>query len=192
LASNEDYRIEALAGQMRSYYRLRNYPASLGAIAALQKIPAISERLTVEAIYYRGLCNMEQNKLSDARQDFNTVITRIDNEWTAASRYYVARILFLEKKYKEAETASFEVINYTSSYPYWLVKTYILLSDAYLAQGNAFQARVTLESVIDNYDTDDDARREAVQKYNALLEQDKSNQRLQEQVPGNMMQFDDK
>lgn len=72
------------------------------------------------------------------------------------------------------------------------MKTYILLSDAYLAQGNSFQARITLESVIDNYEPDDDARREAVLKYNALLEQEGSNLRLRDQTPVNEMQFDDK
>lgn len=192
LASNEDYRIEAQAGVMRSQYQLKNYARCLEAVTALQKIPGVSERLTVESIYYRGLCLVEQNRLADARQDFLTVISRIDNEWTASSRYYLARILYLEKKYKEAETACFEAINNTSSYPYWLVKTYILLSDAYLAQGNSFQARITLESVIDNYEPDDDARREAVLKYNALLEQEGSNLRLRDQTPVNEMQFDDK
>jgi len=38
-----------------------------------------------------------------------------------------------------------------ASYDYWVAKGFLLLSDIYLANGNDFQARETLKSIIDNY-----------------------------------------
>ena len=35
---------------------------------------------------------------------------------------------------------------------YYIAKSFILLSDIYLSRGDKFQAKATLESIIDNYD----------------------------------------
>jgi len=191
LASNEEYRTEALAGQMRCNYKLQQYKNCLAAISSIQQISTAPDKLQTEAIFFQALCAMDEKRYKDAQLSFTAVISKIDNEWSAASRYYLARIHHVEKRFKETEDACFDVINNYPSYAYWLVKTYILLSDNYLAQGNAFQAKVTLESILDNYAKDDDARREAAQKYEVLLEQEKNNSRIIEYTPGSEMQFDD-
>jgi len=38
---------------------------------------------------------------------------------------------------------------------YFIAKSFILLSDIYFSQGNKFQAKATLESIIDNYSGED-------------------------------------
>jgi predicted nucleic acid-binding protein len=51
---------------------------------------------------------------------------------------------------KNAEKAAFETINKSGSYDYWITKAYILLGDVFYRQKDYFNARATLQSVIEN------------------------------------------
>jgi hypothetical protein len=42
------------------------------------------------------------------------------------------------------------------SHDYWVAKTYILIADNYVAMKDIFQAKSTLQSVIENYDEKED------------------------------------
>jgi TolA-binding protein len=42
------------------------------------------------------------------------------------------------------------------SHDYWVAKTYILIADNYVAMKDTFQAKSTLQSVIENYDDTED------------------------------------
>jgi hypothetical protein len=42
------------------------------------------------------------------------------------------------------------------SHDYWVAKTYILISDNYIGMKDIFQAKSTLQSIIENYEVDDD------------------------------------
>jgi hypothetical protein len=54
------------------------------------------------------------------------------------------------------------------NYDYWVAKTYILLADNYRALKDNFQAKATLQSIIDNYKADDDILPTAKQKLDVL------------------------
>jgi hypothetical protein len=66
----------------------------------------------------------------------------------------VARILNEQGKYQQSMDTCFKLKDRYSSYEYWVVKTFILVADNYYAQGNTFQAKATLESIVQNYEGD--------------------------------------
>ena len=71
------------------------------------------------------------------------------------------------KEYDKALETAFDVINNREAQEYWVAKSFLVLADAYARKGNAFQAKSTLKSVIDNYDKNDDivpAAKERLQK----------------------------
>ena len=49
-----------------------------------------------------------------------------------------------------------DFISKNTPHQYWLAKSFILLSDIYLSQGDRFQARHTLKSIVENYPETDD------------------------------------
>ena len=55
---------------------------------------------------------------------------------------------------------------------YYIAKSYILLSDIYYDLNNRFQAKATLESVIDNYEGDQELINIAKMKLEAILKQE--------------------
>ena len=61
------------------------------------------------------------------------------------------------------------------SYDIWLTKGFILLADNYLKQGNTFQAKRTLQSVIDNHE-EDALSEQARRKLDAIIQQENNAQ----------------
>ena len=61
---------------------------------------------------------------------------------------------YLEENYSETESLIFELSERYSS-NHWIAKGFVLLSDVYMNQGNNYQAKATLESVIENHDGED-------------------------------------
>ena len=54
-------------------------------------------------------------------------------------------------EYHEAENLIFELIDHYAAYDYWVARSFILLADVYMKLDNTFQAKQTLQSIIDNY-----------------------------------------
>ena len=102
-----------------------------------------------------------------AEREFG-IVTRLSQGTDAAeAQYYLARIAFDRSDLPQAEKMAFALINGYPSADYWRVKSFLLLSDIYAAGGNVFQARQTLQSIIDNYEGED-LRNEAIEKLNQL------------------------
>jgi tetratricopeptide (TPR) repeat protein len=101
----------------------------------------------------------------------------------AESQYYIAQIRFEENKLKEAEEECFRLIDNFSSYDHWYIKSYILLADIYAKKGNLFQAKATLQSVIENTD-DEPLKNEALQKLNKIYEHENKTSRLLPEANG--------
>jgi TolA-binding protein len=88
----------------------------------------------------------------------------------AESKYFKAQILYNQGKYDEAENEIMDFISKNTPHQYWLAKSFILLSDVYLAKDDMFQAKHTLKSIIDNYNNHDDGILEEAQKKIAKIE----------------------
>ena len=68
----------------------------------------------------------------------------------AESAYYSAAASFRMNQLDETENKVFDISDRFANHEYWVAKSFILLADVYVAKDNAFQAKETLRSVIDN------------------------------------------
>ena len=75
-----------------------------------------------------------------------------------------------ENKNDDAEKQCYKVIEQKPSYNYWIAKSYLLLGDIFFAENDLFNAKATLQSIIDNYKADDDILPEAKTKLAAVTE----------------------
>lgn len=86
----------------------------------------------------------------------------------AEAKYYLAFLTYLDDDLLLAEQLIFALAeNYSNDH--FIAKSFILLSDIYLAQGNNFQAKATLESIIENHD-DEELVSIARKKWEIILE----------------------
>ncbi|MDR4987892.1 MAG: tetratricopeptide repeat protein [Bacteroidales bacterium] len=159
----------AREGIMRSYYRMRQHEEVLTAALAVintEKIPRETEQ---EAYLLKGLSALELNNYQLAGESLRQAKGIAENIRAAEAMYALALISFKQGNYEEAEEEIFSYINRLTAYDYWLAKIFLLLADVYLEKDNAFQAKHTLQSIIDNYDGEE-LRREAKNKLDLINE----------------------
>ena len=107
-----------------------------------------------------------RSKLIIARSDYqngnyarssdlcNEIVSLTTNQDGSEAMYMKSYFSYLEENYSETESLIFELSERYSS-NHWIAKGFVLLSDVYMNQGNNYQAKATLESVIENHDGED-------------------------------------
>ncbi|MCK4287724.1 MAG: tetratricopeptide repeat protein, partial [Bacteroidales bacterium] len=172
--------INAIEGQMRCNYLLNNYDKTITAAHKLLRTEKVSNEQIIEAHFTLANSYMALGDLSNAKKEFNITNKLTDSETGAESQYYVALILFETGKYKEAEKTVFELVDHYSSYDYWVAKTFILMADIYIELDNTFQAKQTLQSIIDNYEGPE-LSEIAYKKLNNILEKENQETQVEEE-----------
>ncbi len=140
-----------------------------------------------EAYYQKGRSYYAKGDKEFALGAFNRVAEYPVNEKCVESKYMVAKILFEQGNYKQSTDTCFRVKNKYASYEYWVVKTFILLADNYYAQGNAFQAKATLESIVGNYKGDTALVEEARQKLEKIRTEELNKSKLMMVAPSDTL-----
>jgi TolA-binding protein len=95
---------------------------------------------------------------------FNNVVAKTKTVAAAEAKYNLAALQYAKGDYKTSQKTCFDLTNNMPNYDYWVAKTFILLSDNYLALKDKLTARSTLLSIIDNYEGKDDIIQTAKEK----------------------------
>lgn len=155
VADNKDNLLESTAGMMRCYFKSGRNDSAIMAATRLMTADKVTAELLVEAHLTIGKAALNNNNLQLAEREFNITRKLTQTESGAEAQYNLAYIASLKKDWKQTEKLAFEVINNYTLYDYWNVKSFLLLSDVYANTNNLFQARQTLQSIIENYEGDD-------------------------------------
>lgn len=178
-AENKTNVTEAWYGKMRSNYMLKNYEGTLADAAKLLSSEKLSDQMKLEAMMMRANAYYFSDELVLAKSEYKKITEISQGEAGAEAMFNVAEIDFKLSDNASAEKNCFELINRFTAYDYWVAKGFILLSDVYMKNGNNFQAKQTLQSIIDNYEGDDlrkiasDKLTEIIQKENVKVEESK-------------------
>jgi len=148
-AVNQDNKLEALRGLVRSLYQLKDYT---------EAFVASKELLTKKGLSTddKSIGNLVLGKSDQIAGDFNAAIaafksvTAINKSlWGAEARYEIANCLFSQNNLAAAEKAALATIKETG-YDEWVTKSYILLGDIFMQQKDYFNAKATYESIAKN------------------------------------------
>jgi TolA-binding protein len=171
---------QARINLMRLSAQLNNSEEAIKYAGKLDATEKINDEVRQEArlLIARGL--MAEGK-EDQALDVYQKLQKVNSEIGAESRFTIAQIYHNKGDYKRCEKAVFELVEKMPSYDYWLAKGFILLADNYVKLGNIFQAKQTLQSVIDNHEGAE-LKSIAQQKLELLIiqEQQKPAQELEE------------
>jgi len=94
---------------------------------------------------------MARGDYNTAEDEFLNTLNAARDEYGAEAKYQLATIFFLRKDYKQCYETLISLNTDFVSFQSWVGKSYILLSDNFLAQSDIFQAKATLQSLIDNF-----------------------------------------
>ena len=120
---------------------------------------------------------LEKGDTTKAVNEFDYTISNTKTVAAAEAKYNVARVEYLNGHYKASQKTCFELVKDLPNYDYWVTKTFILLADNYVALKDNFQAKATLQSIIDNYKGNDDILPTARQKLGQLSPGNQSEQK---------------
>lgn len=151
--SNYGYAINNL---LISYFEIGDYTETLNYAKLVKEYEKSSEEDIALAHLYTAKAYMETNRESEATKELNLAALKSRMATGAEARYLVAEQQYKAKEYDKAIESAFDISNSFSSYDYWVARGFILMADAYAGKGDDFQAKSTLESIIDNYEDQED------------------------------------
>lgn len=117
---------------------------------------------------YAGQAYLQKGDTTTAVKEFTYTVTNTKTVAAAEAKYNLANIEYLKGRYKTSQKMCFDLAKEMPNYDYWIAKTYILLADNYVKLKDNFQAKATLQSIIDNYKGNDDILSTAKQKMGVI------------------------
>ena len=168
----------AKVGYLRSVYSLKEYSNAIIAAKDVLEMPKIQEEMVREARYKRAKSYLNLNQNTEALSDLKNLATEVQSVEGAEAKFRIAEVYYSQNKFNEAESEINGFIELNSPHHYWLAESFLLLSDVFVKKNDEFQAKYTLQSIIDNYGSKEDgivAR--AQEKLNVLLEAEKQKEK---------------
>jgi TolA-binding protein len=117
---------------------------------------------------YAGLAYLQKGDTTAAVNEFDYTIANTKTIAAAEAKYNVALVQYLKHQYNASQKTCGEIVKDMPNYDYWVAKTLILWADNYAAVKDNFQAKATLQSILDNYKGDDDILAIAQQKLDKI------------------------
>jgi TolA-binding protein len=142
-------------GVVRTQTQLGAYHEAARAATELLANNNLSPETVTEARYLRGKAHLQVNEIDNAMADFQFVANDTRSVYGAEAQYILADTYYRWKSYDRAEAQVKEFMQKGTPHQYWMARALIVLSDTYLAKGDAFQARQYLESLKANYKGDE-------------------------------------
>ncbi len=151
-ASSKKDLYTAWSGLMESFYLLAQFDSvSVYANLILEK-GNVNAGAQNKASLYLGKAAMAKGDYETAKDEFLNTLNTARDEYGAEAKYRIGEIFSLTKQYKQSNEALIAISASPefSVYDEWVGKSFLLLADNYQAQGDVFNAKATLESLISN------------------------------------------
>lgn len=159
----------AVNNLMEAYASMNMPDETLQYVKFIRESNKSSEEDLFRASLYAGKANLLVGDTIQAVKEFTEVADKTQTVTGAEAKYNLAHLMFLNREYKKSLAASFDLTNKMPNHDYWVAKTYILIADNYSALKDNFQAKSTLQSIIENYEnTEDDILTTAKEKLEKL------------------------
>ncbi len=150
IAQYESNQSNARMGKMRCNYLLKRYDATITSADTVLQTAKMQTEVYAEATVLIARSLFQKEQYDSAAVYFQKATNMTHSEIEAEGKYNVAYIEYLKGDVPASEKTIFDLINQEPSYPNWMAKGLILLSDDYLSVHDNFQAKHTLNTVIDN------------------------------------------
>jgi len=171
LETNSEYKADytfAINNLLLCYAQMEMPDDALNYVKLVRDNEKTSQEDKYRTGLYAGLAYLQKADTAAAMKEFEYTVGKTKTVAAAEAKYNIARIEYLKGHYKASQKTCFDLVKELPNYDYWVTKTFILLADNYVALKDNFQAKATLQSIIDNYKGDDDILPTAKQKLEQL------------------------
>lgn len=156
LAQNTDQKNTSRLGVLRCSYFLKDNQTTISVASEILGDSKSTEQLKSEARYNRAKAYIAINQPASAIADLKTLSADTRTANGAEAKYLLANVYFEQGKSSDAENEIMAFAKMNTPYQFWLARSFVLLSDIYVKQGDDFQAKQYLLSLQKNYTVQDE------------------------------------
>lgn len=157
---------DAWIGLLDAYFKLGNYSQMRTYADNILTKGNISQDATNRAQLYLAKAAYSEGNFDEAIDQLLTTINAAKDQYGAEAQYLLGKIFYQQKRYQESLNTLFEFSENFADYEEWLGKAFLLVADNYIALNELFQAKGTVNSIIENSSLKtivDEARKKLVQ-----------------------------
>lgn len=174
----------AWSGLMESHYLLAQYDSADKYANLIIEKGNINAGAVNKASLYLGKTAMSRGDYETAKDEFLNTLNTAQDEYGAEAKYLMGEIFYLNKQYKECYETLVSLNKDFSAYTEWVGKSFLLLIDNYIAQGETFQARGTARSLIENFPLKE-VKDKAAEKLKQIDAADRASKAKQDSIDNN-------
>jgi TolA-binding protein len=164
LAVSNNQKLRAWKGLMNGYYTLGNYDSALIYVNYLLENGGSRNDFIVAATLIKGLTYMNLGQFENALLNLERTTELSKDKNGAEAQYYIGLILHQQEDYSSSNEALYAIPEQFGLYSEWLDKGFLLVAENFIAQKEFFQAKATLQSIIDN-SADPNTVQKATERY---------------------------
>ncbi len=179
-AMNKENLQLAYSGLMRSHYNNNEFEPAAKYADTLLVLPELDQQIVSEVQFFKAKTLQRQNKNGEALALYQQLREAKNEAIAVEARYRVAEIYLQEGNLKEAEAEAANSIKLSAGNDYWVVKSYLLITDILVKQNDYFNAKATLQSVVKNT-KNAELKKEATQKLEEVKRLEKKQSKLTEE-----------
>jgi TolA-binding protein len=151
LATNKKEQYNAWSGMMESFFLMARYDSVNTYANIILERGNINAGAQNKASLYLGKSAMAQGNYDLAKDEFINTLNTARDEYGAEARYRLGEIFYLTKQYDQCYKTLIGMDADFSAYEEWVGRSFLLLADNFVAMNNTFQAKATLQSLIDKF-----------------------------------------
>ena len=151
-AQMPEYKLTAKTGMMRSAYFGKDYQNAISAASLVKSDATATGEAGRESDYLKAKSYLATSQRDEAYSIFRNLAKSPATNEGAESAYLVIQDLYDKGEFDSVETAVYKFADAAPDQSYWLAKSFIVLGDTFVENGNTKQAKVTFESILNGYE----------------------------------------
>lgn len=150
ISANKKELYTAWSGLMESFFLLAQFDSVVTYANLIIEKGNVNAGAQNKASLYIGKAAMARGDYETAKDEFLTTLNSARDEFGAEAKYRLGEIFYLNKQHKQCYETLIGLSTDFSGYDEWVGRSFLLLADNFVAMGDIFQAKATLESLIEN------------------------------------------
>jgi tetratricopeptide (TPR) repeat protein len=148
-ARNKLEEYEAFKGLMDSHYYNNKFDSAIFYADKVINLGNVMSDAIPSSMLLKAKANFQIGNINEAEDALVSLINEYKTVHGAQGLYLLAESYNKKGNYAQSNDAIFDFSGPFSTHAYWYGSCFLLLSDNYLALGETFQAKATLESVVE-------------------------------------------
>lgn len=148
----EEY--DAYNGLMESFFATNSYDSAIYYSDKVMQLGEVTPDALPKSMLVKGKSLQAAGRMDQAKVTFQSLYVDFKTVHGAEGLYLLALILHESAQFNESNELIFDHSQDFGAYDFWYGKQFILLAKNYMNLNEAFQAKATLESVVENSSND--------------------------------------